>query len=76
MVEGESGGPKDEDVSTVLVINDRGDVFYVGTWSDRAKACMMAEEMKGDNVKDHVEYADSFLFGVIEDSVVQTNELR
>lgn len=62
-------------VSTVLVVNKAGDMFYAGTWSNEDDAREAAEAMEGDAVQEHVDYANSFLFGTICDAVVRTGPL-
>lgn len=62
-------------VSTVLVVNTGGDMFYAGTWADEDEAREAAESMEGEPVQEHVEYANSFLFGTITDAVVRTGPL-
>lgn len=64
------------EVATVLVVNTSGDMFYAGTWANCDEARDAAEAMEGDAVQEHVEYADSFLFGTITDAVVRSGELR
>lgn len=62
-------------VSTVLVVNTAGDMFYAGAWASEDEARGAAENMEGDAVQEHVEYANSFLFGTITDAVVRTGPL-
>lgn len=62
--------------SVVMVLNGQGDAFIVGVYGSAEDAERVADNAVGKSVKDVVDYADSFMFGTVDEAFVRTEPVK